>query len=69
MKSSRSIHSSREKGTARLPQSGFCGWLGASIPLPALRVVVDDQLERIEHGDAARARALRSSRMHSSSTP
>jgi hypothetical protein len=30
MKSSRSIHSSREKGIARLPSSGFCGWLGAS---------------------------------------
>ena len=37
----------------RLPSSGFCGWLGAShISSLALGVVVDHQLDRIEHADA-----------------
>ena len=41
-------------GSARLPSSGFCGWLGAkhSSSCPA-GIVVDDQLDRIEHRDAS----------------
>jgi hypothetical protein len=54
MKSSRSIQSSFEKGTGRLPHPASAdGWGQAFLFLP-FRVVVDHQLERVEHGDAAR---------------
>ena len=57
-KSSRSIHSSRENGMLRLPSSGFCGWLGAShISSLPCRIVVDHELDRIEHARCGAARA------------
>ena len=56
MKSSRSIQSSRVKGTRRLPADGSSGLLGDLhlLDLP-LGVVLDDDLEGVEDGEAAQA--------------
>ena len=54
MKSSRSIHSSRENGLARLPHSGFWVIRREALLFLSFRIVVDDELDWIEHGYAAR---------------
>jgi hypothetical protein len=59
MKSSRSIQSSRENGSARVPSSGFCGMVRdrQRLLVPGLEVG-EHEPDRVEHREAARRAAV-----------